>query len=280
MNANRLKSLMIAVGMTLALAVGCGGMDPTHETDDFASVEQELGSPYKFVTDIWNLNDLYNMRNDSLGFYRLRAHIDMAPAASWNNGMGWEPFYFRGTLNGNGYQIRNLTMNRPQQWGAGLFSHVDEAVVYDLGLTNVNVQANSMVGGLAGVISGSLITRTYVEGTVTSTTGMFGSGFQTGLFAGRIDASEITKSYSRGTVNGDTTVVGGFAGLINGTSNAFSVIDQCYARVNVTPNSSSTAVKAGGFAGQLAGFARRNPASFLAGSVAIGFGGPRCRWRA
>lgn len=253
MKADRLSSIVFVAAMTLGLAGGCGGLDATNETDEFASIEQELGSPYKFVTDIWNLNDLYNMRNDSLGFYRLRAHIDMAPAASWNNGMGWEPFYFRGTLNGNGFQIRNLTINRPQQWIAGLFSQVDQAVIYDLGLTNVNVKANSLVGGLAGLISGSSVTRTYVEGTVTSTTGVFGSGFQTGLFAGRIDDSEITKSYVRGTVNGNTTVVGGFAGSITGATNSGSVIDQCYARVNVTPNSTTTTVKAGGFAGELAG---------------------------
>lgn len=252
--ATKVRTRLFTLGVALVMATGCGSAgDSQSEAGDLAQLQQELGSPYKFVTDIWNLNDLNNMRNDPLAFYRLRAHIDMGPAANWNNGLGWAPFIFRGTLNGNGFQIRNLTMNRPQQWAVGLFSEMSAAVVYDLGLTNVNIQANSMVGGLAGLISGSLVTRTYVEGTVTSTTGAFGSGFHTGLFAGRITDTQVTTSYSRGTVNGDTTSIGGFAGLIDGSSNTGSVIDQCYARVNVTPNSTTSTVKAGGFAAELAG---------------------------
>jgi hypothetical protein len=215
---------------------------------------QAVGSPDLTPTDIWTLNQLHTtVRSNPSGNFRLRAHIDMAPAAGWNGGLGWEPISsFQGTFDGNGFQIRNLTINRPQQWAVGLFGRVDQAIIRDVGLTDVNIRANGWVGGLAGMIHRSQVVSSYVEGTVTADVNQFGAGFNVGIFAGEISSSDVGRSYSRGTVTGAATSLGGFAGIINhGTTGDRSVIHECYSRTDVAPNFTLSDVRAGGFAGKL-----------------------------
>jgi hypothetical protein len=213
----------------------------------------QIGSPNTTPTGISSLNQLNTtVRNNPTGNFRLTAHIDMGPAAGWNGGKGWEPIAgFTGTFDGNGFQIRNLTMNRPEQWMVGLFGQINQAIIRNVGLTNVNIRGNGWVGGLAGMLNGSQVSSSYVEGTITAGTNQFGSGFNLGLFAGSISSSDVGRSYARGTVTGPATVVGGFAGLIDDGSGERSVIHECYARTDVTPDFTANTVRAGGFAGHL-----------------------------
>jgi hypothetical protein len=83
----------------------------------------QIGSPSTNPVGIGSLTDLNTIvRNNPTGNFRLTAHIDMGPAAGWNGGAGWAPIEtFSGTFDGNGFQIRNLTMNRPEHWVVGLF---------------------------------------------------------------------------------------------------------------------------------------------------------------
>jgi hypothetical protein len=213
----------------------------------------QIGSPSTNPVGIGSLTDLNTIvRNNPTGNFRLTAHIDMGPAAGWNGGAGWAPIEtFSGTFDGNGFQIRNLTMNRPEQWVVGLFGQISQAIIRNVGLTNVNIRGNGWVGGLAGMINGSQVSSSYVEGTIRAGINQFGSGFYLGLFAGTISSSDVGRSYTRGTVTGPATVVGGFAGLIDNGSGYISVIHECYARADVTPDVNANSVWAGGIAGQL-----------------------------
>lgn len=215
---------------------------------------QAIGSPNPTPTDISTLDQLNTtVRNNPTGNFRLTAHIDMAPAADWNGGKGWSPIaHFEGTFDGNGYQIRNLPINRPEQWVVGLFGRVDKAILRNVGLTKAEVLGNGWVGGLAGMIHSSEVVSSYVEGKVTAGVNQFGAGFNLGIFAGEISSSDVSRSYSRGTVTGPATVLGGFAGIINhGTTGVRSVVHECYARADITPDLTASEVWSGGFAGQL-----------------------------
>jgi M26 IgA1-specific metallo-endopeptidase-like protein len=242
----------------LAILQGCwqqpvgSEAEKPSENASRGAVALSIGSPDPVPTNIWTLNQLNTtVRNNPTGNFRLTAHIDMGPAASWDGGKGWTPISnFQGTFDGNSFQIRNLTMNRPQQWGVGLFESANQAILRNVGLTNVSIQGNGWVGGLAGMITGSQVVSSYVEGTVTAGINQFGPGFNIGLFAGTISSSDVGRSYSRGTVTGAATLLGGFAGIIDDNGGDRSVIHECYARVDVTPNSTASTVWAGGFAAQ------------------------------
>jgi hypothetical protein len=247
------RSLIVVLSAAVG-GVACGPeFDTASESEGVGSVEQAIGSPDTVPTDIWNLNDLNTkVRNKPTGYFRLRAHIDLGSTAGWNGGKGFAPVdSFSGTFDGNGFQIRNLPMNRPEQWGVGLFARLDRAIVRNLGLVNANVKASGVTGGLAGLISDSQITSSYVEGTVTGLAGAFGAAFEVGLFAGKISSSAVSRSYSRGLVTGSLISAGGFAGVIDAGFGAPSNVRECYARADVTPDWTPNVVRAGGFAGLL-----------------------------
>jgi hypothetical protein len=251
-NLGSIRSFIVVLSASVG-AAACGAeVDPASEAQGVGSIQQAIGSPDANPTDIWSLNALnVTVRNNPTGNFRLRAHIDLASTSGWNGGKGWEPMYFAGTFDGNGFEIRNLPINRAGQWGVGLFSHLDRAIVRNVGLTNVNVKASGVTGALAGLITESQVTSSYVEGTVTGVAGAFGAAFEVGLFAGKISSSEVSRSYSRGSVTGSLTSAGGFAGVIDAGFGARSDVHECYARTDVTPDSTASTVWAGGFAGQL-----------------------------
>jgi hypothetical protein len=252
---NRSGAIMSLV-LTASLAAAAAACGTEFETErgpeGVQTTRHAIGSPNPTPTNIWTLDHLnVNVRNNPNGNFRLTGNIDLGPAAGWNGGAGWQPIvYFNGTLDGNGFQIRNLTINRPEGWSVALFGQVDQAIIRNVGVTNVNVRGNAFVGGLAGIISDSQVTSSYAEGTVTASTGQFGAGLNVGVFAGQISSSEVTRSYARGTVTGAATVIGGFAGSIDDAWGSRSVVRECYARTEVTPSMTTSTVAAGGLAGQ------------------------------
>lgn len=249
---SRFQWLFTLVSVSFLSTACAFEMDDPEGLEALETKEQPLGSPYKIPREISTLQELNTVvRNDPYGWFKLTANIDMTPAANWNNGTGFSPiYYFQGTFDGNGYQIRNLKVTSGQIL-VGLFAQLDGAIVRNLGLTNVNVRGAGLTGGLAGTVTNSLVTNSYVEGTVTGASSRYGNAFEIGLFAGAIRASTVERSYSRGTVNGSIASAGGFAGTIAAEGGARSVVQECYARVSVLPTSTANNVTAGGFAAVL-----------------------------
>lgn len=87
--------------------------------------------------------------------------------AYWNGGEGWEPLpLFMASFNGNGYTIRNLTINRPTQDYQGLFGYIF-GYIRNLYLINVSIRAASTVGGVAGFLDvDSSISDVFVTGEI------------------------------------------------------------------------------------------------------------------
>jgi len=90
----------------------------------------------------------------------------------WNGGEGWDPIgsggsTFKGTFEGNGFVIKNLTINRPNLWQTGLFARLSSsAEVLRLGVVDAQVIGRYMVGAVAGDSNG-LIKETYMTGNVS-----------------------------------------------------------------------------------------------------------------
>jgi hypothetical protein len=126
-------------------------------------------NPYLITTPA----ELHAMRQDLEAHYRLGSDINLAASVAWNNGLGWEPVgtgasgqQFTGSLDGNGFEIRNLTINRFVSGFQGLFGDVTNAEIRDVRLAVVHVSGASYTGGLAGRITGTVVNNSSVSGEV------------------------------------------------------------------------------------------------------------------
>jgi hypothetical protein len=204
------------------------------------------------------------MSSNLAGSYVLGGNIDASATSTWNEDpanpgtyFGFDPIgntgtEFTGSLDGNGYIISGLFINRPTEDEVGLFGYASGAV-RDIGLTSVNITGKDYVGGLAGVTQGlSVSTDFYVTGAVTGVNyvgGLIGWVWSSGTiddsyFSGTVTASgyyvgglvgsnecSITHSYSTGTVSSSSYSAGGLVGLMGEAS---SIINTSYSTADVT----------------------------------------------
>jgi hypothetical protein len=107
---------------------------------------------------ISSVAELNNVLSDLNLKYYLTNNIDFS-GVSLTNGSNFAPIAsignpFKGTFDGNGFSIKNLIMDYPNQDYVGLFSTVDSdhAEIYDLSIENANIKGKENVGALSGVI--------------------------------------------------------------------------------------------------------------------------------
>ncbi len=96
------------------------------------------------------------------------ATLDASATSGWNDGAGWVPIgndttRFIGFYDGQGYEIQNLTLNRPDTPNVGLFGHVGDntatTYIQNLGIRNASVTGARGTGSLIGRVTGNFNTR-------------------------------------------------------------------------------------------------------------------------
>ena len=222
------------------------------------SEDEALAQGYTLIK---TADDLNNIRNNLSGKYILMNDIDLSSYSNWDPiGDRASNIGFSGTLDGNGYVVKNLTINRPTESGVGLFEIIGDGntmsggEVKNLGLENVDVRGNGNIGGLAGISVGNII-NCYIKGKVNNggssmfTGGLVGINMGIvsnscantevygGMFAGGItgaNGGKITSSYATGSVSGQD----GIGGLAGGTGDILglgtkAVISNSYSKANV-----------------------------------------------
>ena len=214
---------------------------------------------------------LSKMSNNSQikgGRFVLANDIDMS---AYSTGEGFEPIAkyggFKGMVNGNGYVIRNLYINRPNEANVALIggAHVE---VRNLGLENVDITGKNDTGGIVGQGQMNGLINCYVNGgsikTATKYIHAQIGGIAGGLqytnvdscwtdvevrgyrdVGGLIGNSKVTvkNSYALGDVYGAESV-GGLIGVSSHTTL------NCFAEGDVTAS--------GYYAGGLIGYANTN----------------------
>lgn len=139
----------------------------------------------------------------------------------WNAGKGWEPIgaygsSFHGIVEGNGYVIRNLYIDRPDEEYVGLFGH----------LTNTRVRRTGFAGSL-----------THIQG-----------GFTAGMVAGMIQNTKIEAVFATGLIG---SLAGGIVGYLWDDQ---SSLHSLFSTVKVSDASASPFWKpAGGLVGTMTG---------------------------
>jgi hypothetical protein len=193
--------------------------------------------------EIQDWYDLDDVRDNLAGSHILMNNLDStspgyqqlaSPTA--NGGKGWQPIgngdRFTGSFDGQGYEIRDLYINRLDANHVGLFGFVDdEGVIQDIGVVNATVTGQASVGGLVGFTRGT-VSNSYSTGNV------MGQGAIGGLVGWNIEGT-VRNSHSSGSVTGHSSV-GGLVGYdLKGT------VSNSYATGNVTGSS-----EVGGFVGR------------------------------
>jgi len=203
-------------------------------------------------TEIRDWYDLDAVRENIRGSYILTNDLDSTTAGyeelacpTANAGKGWEPIgvnnTFVGSFNGQGYEICDLFIDRPDESDVGLFSVVETGgVIENVRVVNVNITGDEGVGSLVAYNRG-IVSNSYVDSSVTGDLdvgslvgvngGTINDSYSSGSVTGRdsigglVGKNEgtVSDSYSLGTVNGND-FVGGLAGKNEGTvSNSYSI---------------------------------------------------------
>ena len=243
----RVSVFLIAAALIAGMA-GCGGGG-------------DILPPSKNL-EIRTWYDLDAIRDNLAGNHTLMNDLDSTKAGyeelaspTANGEQGWEPIgsyntEFTGTLDGQGYKIRDLFIHRPgvpEEEVVGLFGWVGEGGrTKDIGVVSVNVTGGEWVGALVGWNDGS-VSNSYSTGSVAGTYGVggllginegpvsdsyfignvTGDQFVGGLMAGN-DEGTVSNSYSTGSVTG-TDGVGGLMG-----GNFYGTVSNCYFIGSVT----------------------------------------------
>jgi hypothetical protein len=169
---------------------------------------------------ITNADELHAMRLALAAHYRLANDIDLGASVMWDAGRGWIPVgtstvgqRFIGTLDGAGFAIRNLTINRPPASYQGLFGFLDGAVVRNLRLEDASVRGDQFSGTLAGLANATLIENIRANGELSG-------GSDTGGLVGRLaTACNVNHVSFVGSVAGGANT----GGLAGSTSNGNSI---------------------------------------------------------
>jgi hypothetical protein len=208
-------SIFLLVAALVAGMAGCdgGGFSQNLEIRDWYDLDDvryNLGGNHKLMNDL-----------DST----TRGYEELASPTA-NGGKGWEQIggagaydQFTGAFHGQGYEIRDLFINRPDDRRVGLFGRIGHGgIVEDVSIVNVTVMCSSYADGL--VAAG--------EPTVSNRPSLMdvGPGTDIGALVGSSDGTVIN-CYSSGTVSGDDSV-GGLVGDNQGT------VSDSYSTANVT----------------------------------------------
>jgi hypothetical protein len=175
--------------------------------------------PYQ-IADWYRLDDVRNylsshfilindLDSDSIGY------TELASTAA-HNGTGWQPIAgnstFTGSFDGQGYDICDLFIHRPDESAVGLFGILGDAGTIDNVDVNGNVTGQGDVGLLVGKNEGTVSTA-YATGRVIGT-------LNVGGLVGWNKNGTVSSSYAAGRVIG-TSNVGGLLGK-NGASKDYS----------------------------------------------------------
>ncbi|WP_181907438.1 S-layer homology domain-containing protein [Cohnella lupini] len=183
--------------------------------------------------EIDTVTELNNISNNSMTWeenYRLTGNIDLT---SYNGKRIGDPFTpFTGKFDGNGFTLRNLTMNSTKN--VGFFGGTEGATIEDVHLVNIDVTGYQYVGGLVGDAINTTIINSSAEGVVTGNDSV-------GVLVGYNEHSSIIDSYSHGEVIVGASPVDSYGGLVG------------YSTGTITGSYTTAKVGAGSAAGGLVG---------------------------
>jgi hypothetical protein len=216
-------------------------------------------APDPNAIEIYNAQNLHDVRNNMYGSYVLMNDIDLS---GFNEGewvpIGDEDNQFYGTFDGQGHVIQNLKITGDSYEYAGLFGCVSDGTLMNIGLSNsyIDVQRSSgtvYVGAIAGYVSSSsalIIDNCYNTGYISSSSSSFAGGIA-GV-AATSSSLTISNCYNTGDILASASV-GGIVGnaAAGGMSSSIFTIMNCYNTGDISGSAASHDSYAGGIVGKI-----------------------------
>ncbi len=216
------------------------------EPDDKRSIIDNMdgegteSDPYIIRDD----HDLQSVYEELDANYKLGQNINASKTNNWYDEKGFDSLGndsqpFTGSIDGDGYTIEGITINRSSTSQIGLISTTNVANINNIRMQDTNITGQSDVGGLVGKNINSEISNSNVEGEIIGqgnlrVGGLIGynkdtsilensfsniyiennDGSNTGGLVGKNEESIVTQSYSAGTINSTENInVGGLVGV-------------------------------------------------------------------
>jgi len=200
----------------------------------FAGGNGTANNPY-LIANVDHLQAIRNAPNTA--HYKLINNIDASATSTWNNGQGFNPIaWFGGKIDGDGFTVSNLVLNRPGLYQAALITHIGSyGVVEKINFSNTSITGGNQTAVVAGTLAGN-INNVTITGNVTGQS-------HVGGIAGQVDGGGIVSNVLfSGNVNGSNNFIGGLTGLLNSSASILNSAMQ---------GTVSGQVYVGGIAGQM-----------------------------
>ena len=178
----------------------------------------------------WSVADVFSLAVAGVGVKISDATPDIRITQIWIQ-VDYD-LIFTGTLDGQGYTISDLLINRPTEDDVGLFGYTDGVTIEDVELKDAVITGDDYVGVLVGFSVDSTISGCFVGGTVS------GDDY-IGNLVGWIYSSTISQCHGTGSSAGGD-YIGGLIGVFQACA-----MSNCYSRASVT---------GGAYVGGLAGY--------------------------
>ena len=160
-------------------------------------------------------------------YFELANNIDL-------NNINWLPISFDGNLNGNGYTIQNLKIERDDKSYLGLFEE-NSGIITNLNIQNIDITTNNnnanYVGVVAGYNSGSIENCTVVFDGNSRLQGTHFVGGLCGRSSGDIKNCSVISYDSSFSIKGYN--VGGCVGIYELSNNRDVYVERCNVYCNI-----------------------------------------------
>ncbi|MCL1900814.1 MAG: LuxR C-terminal-related transcriptional regulator [Firmicutes bacterium] len=224
------KALALIAATVLVLFFGfLGFQNITFASEDFYSGSGTYNDPF-IITEA---EHLFNIREnaDSQYYFKLGNNIDLKNKL--DEGLGWDPIGtlsdpFCGELDGNGYSIINLFIDRQDEDYVGLFGYAVDTTIKNLNivLAPQGITGGDCVGGFVGCIEDGSIENCSIAGTLSAaaTTSVSGLGGLVGIATN----TEINNCYFKGNILGVIDYAGGLVGFAQDV-----LLENCYVKATI-----------------------------------------------
>jgi hypothetical protein len=197
-----------------------GEISSATSTESFSSTFAGGSGTPEDPYQISNVIELQNIKLDISAHYILINNIDASATSTWNGGAGFEPIgtrypnWFEGSLDGNGYKITDLYINRPSGFYIGMFGVIRNSEIKNLDLEDFYVDGLYMVGSIVGANFMSSVSNCHASSN------LIGYRYAGNLVGGNLRGT-ISNSHSTGSVTGTSgsshVYAGGLVGLNEGS---------------------------------------------------------------
>ncbi|MDD4703522.1 MAG: T9SS type A sorting domain-containing protein [Bacteroidales bacterium] len=227
----------------------------------FSGGDGSLSNPYKikYVKDLITLsNNVINGNHYLNGYFIMvddinfvSTTIDSSQFFSPIGGRGMTNALinrFKGNFNGDGYVVKNLTINTPDDNNTSLFGNIENATIQNIGVDNGYFVGSYNCGGLVGYATNSTIQNSFSKSYVSINNSSTASNC--GGLVGFLNNSVINNCYAICNVNVNSNIINGnIGGLVGSAYYSSTFIFNSYSAP--TGFSAPTNTRAGLFCGNL-----------------------------